>query len=48
VVLINRAIVLNRPLRPRAEGEQVWQPEEKISFLTPALPQPAAEGGRLR
>jgi hypothetical protein len=29
--------VLNRPLRPRAEGEQDWQPKKAISMNSPNL-----------
>ena len=37
----------NQPLRPRADGEAVWQPE-KPSFLTPQFSHTTASGSRMR
>ena len=36
-----------RPLRPRAEGEMVWQPEKR-SLFTPQFPDTSAEGNSVR
>ncbi len=47
VYFLTSSTVPNRPLRPRAEGEQVWQPENGTS-RTPQLPQTAAAGSSLR